>query len=599
MKKFTLLLLTQVMVVCIYAQQTVYLTEGFSSGVPPTGWTIDAQSANWLSSPSANAGGTSPELNFYWSPQFNSTSRFISPVVNTTGATTIVLDFKYMLDHYGGAYTIGAATTSNGTTWTNVWSIVNPSASVPATEACIQITNSDVGSSTFQICFFYSGDSYNINNWYIDDVNLFAPCTTDGKMALSTVPSYVQQGNINITGDVVNYGTGNITSMVIKYQIDNGTVNSTTVSSINLSFGQTYSYTCTPAWNATPGNYTLKVWIDDVNSAGLDCNQDNDTLTKAISIATQTATRLPIYEEFTSSTCSPCATFNSSTFTPFITAHPDEFSLIKYQMNWPSPGDPYYTAEGGTRRGYYNVNAVPSLFIDGATSAMTSTGMAAELSAEAGKATFFAITQTPTYTGTTVTVPVTITPYISGSFLVYVVVVEKTTTGNVGSNGETSFKHVMMKMLPDADGTTVNFTAGTDYTNSFVQDLSATNVEEMSDLQAVVFVQENASREVFQSSFEDIITVGINESEAFNSFNVYPNPFSNSANVVFSLSQPETVSFDIYNVLGAKVASIGEETYSAGSHTVNINAGSLNEGVYYLNSVFNGQNFTYKLTIVK
>lgn len=599
MKKITLLFLTQVMVVCLFAQQTVYLTEGFSS-VPPSGWTIDAQSAHWSSSASANAGGTSPECDFNWSPQFTGVSRLISPQVNTTGASSVVLDFQYMLDHYGGAYTIGAATTSNGSTWTDVWSIVNPSASVSATNEVVQITNADVGSSTFQICFYFSGDSYNINDWYIDDVFLFEPCTTDGNMAACTVPSYVQQGSINITGDIVNYGTGNITSMIVKYQIDNGTINTTNITGINLSFGQTYSYTCTQPWSATPGNYSLKVWIDDVNSAGLDCNQDNDTITKAVSIATQTATRLPIYEEFTSSTCSPCASFNSGTFTPFITAHPDEFSLIKYQMNWPGNGDPYYTAEGGTRRTYYGVNAVPDLFIDGASSAMTSSGMAAELTAEAGKATFFTIAQTPTYTGTTVTVPITITPYISGTFKVYVVVVEKTTTGNVSTNGETSFKHVMMKMLGSANGTSVSFTAGTDYTNSFVQDMSATNVEEMSDLQAVVFVQENATKEIFQSSFDDIaLAGGIYENDVFNSFNVYPNPFSNSANVEFSLSQAGKISFDIYNVLGEKVSSIEEATYGAGAHSININAENLKQGVYYLNSVFEGQSFTHKLTIVK
>ena len=34
-------------------------------------------------------------------------------------------------------------------------------------------------------------------------------------------------------------------------------------------------------------------------------------------------------------------------------------------MSWPGSGDPYYTAEGGDRRAYYNVNAVPDFIIDG------------------------------------------------------------------------------------------------------------------------------------------------------------------------------------------------------------------------------------------
>ena len=34
-------------------------------------------------------------------------------------------------------------------------------------------------------------------------------------------------------------------------------------------------------------------------------------------------------------------------------------------MSWPSPGDPYYTVEGGQRRTYYAVNTVPRLVMNG------------------------------------------------------------------------------------------------------------------------------------------------------------------------------------------------------------------------------------------
>ncbi len=44
--------------------------------------------------------------------------------------------------------------------------------------------------------------------------------------------------------------------------------------------------------------------------------------------------------------------------------NPGEYSLIKYQMNWPGNGDPYYTEEGGVRRDYYGVSSVPDLYIN-------------------------------------------------------------------------------------------------------------------------------------------------------------------------------------------------------------------------------------------
>ncbi len=94
-------------------------------------------------------------------------------------------------------------------------------------------------------------------------------------------------------------------------------------------------------------------------------------------------------------------------------------------------------------------------------------------------------------------------------------------------------------------------------------------------------------------------TSGIDEIAALPTFSVYPNPISTSATIVFTLTQPVSVSFDIYNLLGEKVTSVEETTYSAGTHSVNINADNLVPGVYYLNSVIDGQSYTHKLTVVK
>ena len=579
MKKLGLLFLLQFAFLFAIAQQTTYLTQSFST-VPPTGWTIDAQSSHWTAVSSTNAGGTSKECQFDWKPQFTGISRLITGNINTTGATTLFVSFKHALSHYGGAYTVGVASRSNAGAWTTIWSIVNPSSSIAATQVLFQFSNTDIGSATTQLCFFFNGNSYNINDWWIDDFTVFKPYTLDAKMNTITTPSYIAQGNVNITGAVINYGTTNLTSLTLNYNINSGTTNTTNVSSINIAPGQSYNYTCTPVWAATPGNYTVKTWISGVNGVNPDSCHTNDTLTKVVSIATQSTSQLPLYEEFTSSTCAPCASFNSGTFTPFITAHPNAFSLIKYQMNWPSPGDPYYTAEGGTRRTYYGVSGVPDLYIDGGSSAMTTSGMATELSTETAKATFFVINITPSYSGTTITVPITIDPYVTGSFKVYTVVVEKTTTGNVGNNGETSWTHVMMKMLPNGSGSTVSFTAGTPYTQTYTQNLSTTHVEEMSDLQVVVFVQETSTKEVFQSKFADVLLTNINESDFEAQIKIFPNP---SNGELFVLNA-ENSNIEIIDILGKVV-------YSAllNSNNEQLNLTSLSNGSY-LARITNQQN---------
>ncbi len=164
--------------VFLSAQQT-YLSEDFSGTFPPTGWTIDANAINWSANNSSNAGCEAPEARFSWSPQFVGESHLISPAVDLTGVTALKVKFHYMLDHYGGAYTIGVATRSGGGSWNIVWSKVNPTGSVPATEEVVTINNANVGASDFQICWYFSGDSYNINYWYIDNISLFTPAAHD------------------------------------------------------------------------------------------------------------------------------------------------------------------------------------------------------------------------------------------------------------------------------------------------------------------------------------------------------------------------------------------------------------------------------------
>ena len=85
----------------------------------------------------------------------------------------MLLEFKHYLDHYDTPYTLGVKTSSDGITWNTVWG-VSPSANIAAETKEVIINNSDVGSPSFQFAFFFDGNIYNINNWYIDDIKLFA-----------------------------------------------------------------------------------------------------------------------------------------------------------------------------------------------------------------------------------------------------------------------------------------------------------------------------------------------------------------------------------------------------------------------------------------
>jgi len=208
-----------------------------------------------------------------------------------------------------------------------------------------------------------------------------------------------------------------------------------------------------------------------------------------------------MYEEFTSSTCSPCASFNNSTFNPFIATHGHEITLVKYQMNWPSSGDPYYTAEGGVRRTYYGVNSVPDLYVDGKVCGTNTTAVNNAFNTSKATMTYLDIQSEHEIQGNNVIIDCNILPYANYSGVsVQIAVLERKTTQNATTNGETEFHNVMMKMVPDATGSMVSLTANQPYNMKYTVDMSGTNVEEMSDLIVAIFVQAS-NKEILNSNY--------------------------------------------------------------------------------------------------
>ncbi len=479
----------------------VMLTENFSSGTfPPAGWSVSGQNTNWRISQTANAGGNAPEGRMNWSPQFNTTTRLISPAVNLSGQTKVVLRFKHKVDHYASSFQIGVSTRANSAgTWNNAWTLT-VTADLPAQERLVIIDNSDVNSATFQFSIFFTGNSYNIDDWWFDDFELFVPVQLDAGLASQSVPTYFF-GQKTIQGTVVNLGLDAINSYKVNWSLNDGEVFSTDVTGVNLTTGQTHNFTAQQPLAPAPGDHVFKVWVSHPNGQQPDGNPANDMITKNIGVATQSLQRRPLFEEFTSSTCAPCASFNSSVFNPFVNQYGNNIALIKYQMNWPGTGDPYYTAEGGVRRTYYAVNAVPMLFTEGKNVATSAAAVNAAYQAGMDDPAFVKIEATYQIQGTFFNANVQVTPYVNlNNVTMHVVIIEKLTTGNVASNGETSFKHVMMKMWPNASGTTQNFPAGQTATFDISQNMAGTFVEQMDDLIAVVFLQDNSNKYVFQAA---------------------------------------------------------------------------------------------------
>lgn len=79
----------------------------------------------------------------------------------------------------------------------------------------------------------------------------------------------------------------------------------------------------------------------------------------------------------------------------------------------------------------------------------------------------------------------------------------------------------------------------------------------------------------------------------------YPNPFNPSTTIKYSLPNSDIVSLKVFDILGREVAILLDEYKTAGTHTVEFNAGGLASGVYFYQ--FRAQNFveTKKMILLR
>ena len=180
----------------------------------PNGWTRSPVVTNWAQRSTSNAGGTSPELRFYYNPRTTNTFRFYSPSIDTTGYTEATLSFKHFFDWYATPFTIKVETSTDSVNWNTVWSYVDPTVNIGPETVSIPLTTG-VGSSTFYISFTLIGDSYNMDYWYIDDVLLSVATST------ITIGTYIQYDT-----------TGYPTSIDEGINAYNGTGSSTLVTNL-------------------------------------------------------------------------------------------------------------------------------------------------------------------------------------------------------------------------------------------------------------------------------------------------------------------------------------------------------------------------------
>jgi thiol-disulfide isomerase/thioredoxin len=512
----------------------------------------------------------------------------------TYSGATEVAEFLYTTD--GGSNWTTLATLDPAGDWVSQW--------IDVSAAC--------GSANVQFAFNYQDGGGWLYGLGIEDFAVFAPYNFDVAVESLDMPSTIGLNNAPFTleGTLKNYGGTTITSATINYSVNGGTAVTTNLTGLSIAPYDSYTWTHSTNWTpSSTGNYTVDIYASPVNGT-FDQNTSNDTLSAAIEVLTATADRVVLAEEFTSSTCGPCASFNpgykdllddndANTSTGRVTS-------VKYQMNWPSPGnDPAYNQEAADRRVAYGINGVPDVVYAGSNIPTSQANIdlvknipaLAELDAE--------WSATGNYIQCDATVDALAN--LGSNVVLHMAMIEKEISHNVQTNGETTFYHVFRKFMDGSNGQSMaNMTAGNTYTHYANSTISVNSAPAQgsydfwvgtSNMDVIVWLQDNSTGEVLQSAYAMYTTSGVNEMDDMARYiAVYPNPANEFAGVEIDLIDRSDVTLNVVNAMGQTVYT-DAMTMDAGTQKVELPTSALSAGLYFVNVNVNGVSKTLRLNV--
>jgi hypothetical protein len=373
----------------------------------------------------------------------------------------------FLFDHYGSL---------SGQTLNEEFEIlVSPTAGTTKasfTASVATITNSSISKTLSANIGAYNGQTirvairYKSPNGYLAFLDNFRTNdlpNVDGRMvSVSPAPNafsaFTSVGStINISGVVQNLGANAVTSYDVFYQVDNNTpvtMNQTPfffpaydIAVVNF----TVPYTV-----ATAGKKNIKVWI----SIPGDTSRANDTIKTSVTGVTTMINKTPLLEVFTSSTCGPCTPGNEHLHSIIDSKDSNSYNVVKYQQDFPGTGDPYATVETVNRRGWYAINSIPRMEINGGWDGNASSFTETLFTNATQEKSFISLSGTYKLdtVAKTVAIAMDIKPLAdlsANEFKVIYALVERVTVKNKKTNGETMFTQVVKKLIPNENGTLI------------------------------------------------------------------------------------------------------------------------------------------------
>ncbi|HCT30467.1 MAG TPA: hypothetical protein DIW31_06980 [Bacteroidales bacterium] len=259
---------------------TLPVTQTFASSTLPTGWTTQNTGTSiterWSMSNTANAGGAAYELKCSYQQVNPGTTRVITPAVNTVGVSSVTFSFKHMLDAYAAGVTLRVQTSNDLTNWTNTsWSAATSSTNIAAATVNVTVTT-NLNSATTYFALVATGDLYQIDYWYIDNISITSGSSTTTPTVTTTAASSITASSATSGGNVTADGGATVTERGICYAT---TANPTTANAKVTSGTGTGSFTANMTGLAANTLYYVRAYAINANGTSYGSQVSFTTLT--------------------------------------------------------------------------------------------------------------------------------------------------------------------------------------------------------------------------------------------------------------------------------------------------------------------------------
>ena len=283
----------------------IAVSETFDGTSFPANWTADNGSEVVVDINLGNSAGGNPNEAIFdcmdASTSNNTTSRLYYGPINTSGSTSLTLQWDNYLDHYNASYpySISVQTSTDHINWHNTSWVNSPvTADIGPGLQTVTINTTDVGSSTFYLSFTLTGNAFGCMYWYIDNFSLSsgmggcASIRVPDTVFVTGVPAcdvsvqtiHTPNSGIELTNSepvsvsVKNYGTSPAVNVPIHYVINGGTVVNDSIPG-PIATNDTVLFTfATPANLSAFTTYNFTVYTDE----SCDATLVNDTAYKTV-----------------------------------------------------------------------------------------------------------------------------------------------------------------------------------------------------------------------------------------------------------------------------------------------------------------------------